>query len=346
MIVTGGRGLTQASDNCFILLDDGAGFANPVMMVGEIVRQSSQGRDNPPLCANGFDTAGTAFALGHIMALELGGCDVSENIVPQYGQWQGNANGAWRRMEKTLVDADTATRALQQVMVVVIDYDATTPMTTVAERTRFAMGEKLMHFTDPRIPTRFRVWAVPKAWAHGTAKMADFFAATLVAKQALFAPLAAALLAAQVPAIFNEAITTMPAIDREFWKGQTIQRAGDEAYDYFLEIAPSARSKKKFIDELAQTKSGGPIYRKNQYSDSPIPDGKRRSARDKPHQHVSLEVSKADFLSDSEIQKHLLSWIKEDSHVQKWPTQDLSLLKFQDIGKYCVSEKGKRGHKI
>lgn len=242
MIVSGGRGLTQASDNCFILLDDGAGFANPVMMVGEIFRQSSQGRDNPPLCANGFDTAGTAFALGHIMALELGGCDVSENIVPQYGQWQGNANGAWRRMEKRLVDADTATRALQQVMVVVIDYDATAPMTTLAERTRFALGEKLMHFTDPRIPTRFRAWAVPKAWAHGTVKMADFFAATLAAKQALFAPLAAAL-AAQAVTIFDETITAMPAIDREYWRGQMLRGAVREEHQKYV-----AAQNQKIVD--------------------------------------------------------------------------------------------------
>ncbi|MBD2514354.1 DUF4157 domain-containing protein [Nostoc sp. FACHB-973] len=35
---------------------------------------------------------------GHVMALELGGPDIPENIVPQWGNWQGN--GEWRKMEK------------------------------------------------------------------------------------------------------------------------------------------------------------------------------------------------------------------------------------------------------
>jgi hypothetical protein len=38
---------------------------------------------------------------GHIMALELGGPDLSSNIVPQWGNWQ--ANGAWREAEKKIL---------------------------------------------------------------------------------------------------------------------------------------------------------------------------------------------------------------------------------------------------
>lgn len=38
---------------------------------------------------------------GHIMALELGGPDMSANIVPQWANWQ--ANGAWRQMEKQVL---------------------------------------------------------------------------------------------------------------------------------------------------------------------------------------------------------------------------------------------------
>lgn len=34
---------------------------------------------------------------GHIMALELGGPDIPENIVPQWAKWQGS--GEWRRIE-------------------------------------------------------------------------------------------------------------------------------------------------------------------------------------------------------------------------------------------------------
>jgi hypothetical protein len=334
MVVTGGRGLTQASDNCFVLLDDGAGFANPVMMVGEIFRQSSQGRDNPPLCANGFDTAGTAFALGHIMALELGGCDVSENIVPQYGQWQGNANGRWRLMERKLVDADTATRALQQVMVVVIDYDATAPMTTVAERTRFAMGEKLMHFTDPRIPTRFRVWAVPKAWADGTLKMTDFFAATLVAKQALFAPLATAL-AAKEATIFDETITAMPVIDRDYWRDQMLRGAVRRAHLKYV-----ADQNQKILDWAnagahpggatpAKKPTGGPMRASRHGAavrraiNAPFHPG-----GPKPVDPLSL----AKWAQDYKVQEGVVADLKgPPSRLPGWTSQELAALQPQHV---------------
>jgi hypothetical protein len=38
---------------------------------------------------------------GHIMALELGGPDIPENIVPQWAQWQ--SNGVWREAEKAVL---------------------------------------------------------------------------------------------------------------------------------------------------------------------------------------------------------------------------------------------------
>ncbi|MFL5519891.1 MAG: DNA/RNA non-specific endonuclease [Gemmatimonadales bacterium] len=38
---------------------------------------------------------------GHIMALELGGPDIPQNIVPQWAQWQ--SNGEWRQMEKQVL---------------------------------------------------------------------------------------------------------------------------------------------------------------------------------------------------------------------------------------------------
>lgn len=331
MIVTGGRGLTQAADNCFVLLDDSAGFANPVMMVGEIFRQSSQGRDNPPLCANGFDTAGTAFALGHIMALELGGCDVSENIVPQYGQWQGNARGSWRQMEKALVDADAPTRAQQQVMVVVIDYDGTTPMTTVTERMRFSMGEKLMHFTDPRIPSRFRVWAVPKTWSHGTVKMADFFAATLAAKQALFNPLATAL-AAQAATIFDETITAMPAIDRDYWRDQMLRGAVREEHHKYV-----VTQNQKILDWAnVGAPQGGP----KQHGGGPIRASRQAAAvrrainvpyhpgGPKPVDPLTL----AKWAQDTKVQQGVVAALKgPPSRLPGWTSQELAALQAQHV---------------
>jgi hypothetical protein len=46
---------------------------------------------------------------GHIMALELGGPDIPQNIVPQWANWQ--SNGVWRRMEKHVYDLAQAAMA-------------------------------------------------------------------------------------------------------------------------------------------------------------------------------------------------------------------------------------------
>ena len=59
----------------------------------------SKNRKGPPACGNGFETAYLAFAKGHIIALELGGSDDQFNVVPQFEDWQGKANGEWRQME-------------------------------------------------------------------------------------------------------------------------------------------------------------------------------------------------------------------------------------------------------
>lgn len=48
--------------------------------------------------AKNRDTGITGAHKGHLMALELGGPDIPENIVPQWGNFQ--ANGVWREAEK------------------------------------------------------------------------------------------------------------------------------------------------------------------------------------------------------------------------------------------------------
>lgn len=47
------------------------------------------------------DTGRADVQKGHIMALELGGPDIRENIVPQWAQWQ--SNGVWRQMERQVL---------------------------------------------------------------------------------------------------------------------------------------------------------------------------------------------------------------------------------------------------
>lgn len=247
MKVHAGKGLTQSAPNVFVLIDD---TGRPQMLIGEIVPQTSEGRDSPPDCFSGFDTAGTAFAKGHIMALELGGCDDSENIVPQYGQWQGNQNGAWRKMEKAVYDHAVAKGAEKQVLVVACNYPGGATMVTPEERAAYLNGEKLRHFTDPRIPLRFKVWVVPRTWASKSGKVTMEAFLKAGEKAALFAGLFLAM-GTEVTPMFEETITEMPAIDREYWKAQMLNAKVRQAYDDYL-----AAQQKKLDDWLAKEMGG------------------------------------------------------------------------------------------
>lgn len=212
-----GQGRTQAAPNCFIhtLIIDGKQTAGRV--VGRIYRQDTGGRENPPPCLSDFGCGGTPFALGHLMALELGGCDISANIVPQYGQWQGNAAGAWRRME---VGVKNAT-ADADVFLAEIAYQAAPfPETYEVQYDRFSNGEKLFHWKEPRIPAQFRVWTVSLGWSGGGFSVARYFSADNNGKDAMIGGLIAAL--PETRRVLNETIGAMPQIDRDYWRGQMI----------------------------------------------------------------------------------------------------------------------------
>jgi len=215
-----GRGLTQLADNCFVHAATVGGQPSAQRLVGRIFRQDTGGRGNPPPCLSGFDTSGTPFALGHVMALELGGADIEANIVPQYGQWQGNQLGAWRRMEIAVgnahVDAD--------VFLCEISYDAGPfPLTYIDQATAFSTvggGAKLFHWREARIPVRFRVWTLALGWNAGTVKIADYLAANDVTKDNSVGALFAALPEARL--VFDATIDTMPDIDRQYWRKQML----------------------------------------------------------------------------------------------------------------------------
>lgn len=78
----------------FCALSDGT---NVTAVLARIHASRTDDRGNPPACHNGFAVEGLPLARGHVVALSLGGCDESFNIVPQFEHWQ--ATGAWRRME-------------------------------------------------------------------------------------------------------------------------------------------------------------------------------------------------------------------------------------------------------
>ncbi len=224
-----GHGLTQVDHNCFVHTDPGT--TRPRYLVGVIRRQGTGGRLLPPACFSGFDTAGTPFAKGHIMALELGGCDEPLNIVPQYERWQGNPGAAgdgdtWRDMELAL------SAGAQEVMVVQIDY-AAVPDQYMVNKTAFNAGAQLVHWTGPNIPTRFRIWGVTQA------TVAAYLAMDKPTKEGNIETLMVARRAEL--ALYDFTIAAMPPIDRRFWKKNMVRDAARLLHMMYTEEVDRAR---------------------------------------------------------------------------------------------------------
>jgi hypothetical protein len=102
----------------------GKDIERPVKVSGLVFPTTTQGRQNAPEPSSGMkvgikwkevgsettrNTGIVDMQKGHLMALELGGPDISSNIVPQFGNWQGN--GAWRRAEKRVLELAQAAEA-------------------------------------------------------------------------------------------------------------------------------------------------------------------------------------------------------------------------------------------
>lgn len=221
-----GKGLTQVVDNCFMHTD---AENRPRYLVGVIHRQDTRGRGEAPACLCGFDTGLTPFAKGHVMALELGGCDESFNIVPQYEQWQGGqdgvSGGAWRDMEVSL------RHAAHEVMVVEIDYDVVNDDYGV-NKLAFGGGEFLLHWTSPKIPTRFRVWGLDRD------DIADYLDGTRAQKEN---GIAALILERHAEvALFDAHINEMPRADRRFWQANMVRKASRLAHTVYEDAATAA----------------------------------------------------------------------------------------------------------
>lgn len=142
----------SASGRAYAILLDASN--RPVGMMGRVSKKVTKGRSTPPVPISGFDTDYTPFDRGHIMALELNGPDISENIVPQYRHWQ--ETGAWRKNEVALSEHPHAQDA---IFVAELSYPGH-PNTYVAQQQRFQQNE-IFDWTDLRIPDAFDIWLVP-----------------------------------------------------------------------------------------------------------------------------------------------------------------------------------------
>jgi hypothetical protein len=87
---------------------------NPRSIKGIVVPVTTKGRKGAPVPFSGHPT-GKAYATdkGHMMGLEIGGPDISENISPQSNLWQ--QSGGWRKLEKEALNLACAWMGLQDV---------------------------------------------------------------------------------------------------------------------------------------------------------------------------------------------------------------------------------------
>jgi hypothetical protein len=145
----------QGVTSNYCMKKSGAGDdATTLAVLAEIRVRKTSGRDSPPICGNGFETAKLPFAKGHVIALELGGSDDPGNVVPQFEDWQGKPNGAWRQMEIELMQHHG------KMMLVTIGYGRSGGRQDFADLRRLFDSDRLMDWSDERIPDSFqvRVW--------------------------------------------------------------------------------------------------------------------------------------------------------------------------------------------
>jgi len=168
---------TLTRGQSYVYLADSNGIENPRVVVGKLKTHGFP-RDPTPGCASGFicsDNYTNPFEYGHIMAWELGGPNVPENIVPMYAEWQGSASTtheSWRNMEiaiATLVRGQDN----QFIFVAVVEY-ANNGNTYPAQATRFSQWDQLFDWDDYRIPTGFTVNVEPVGSAFGQQLIAAF----------------------------------------------------------------------------------------------------------------------------------------------------------------------------
>ena len=209
---------------------------------------------------SGFLTENTPFDKGHIIALELGGPDVTENIVPQYQQWQ--ETGEWKAMENLVKAAASNPAAAGLLMVIRIDYGRIDLPNHAASSALFNAGQRLTAWEDRRIPTRFRVWTLGPTTAPG-----NWLAPLLAANTP---PDEAALLARlTIPTDYDLTMQVMPQVDRLQQRKLMIADAAKKAYNDYSNAheasmstfynQPLAGFKKRTRGSLSEAAAAGAV---------------------------------------------------------------------------------------
>ncbi|HEV2495236.1 MAG TPA: hypothetical protein VG204_19430 [Terriglobia bacterium] len=197
----------------------------PRAVFGRIAVITTSGRENPPQPLSGFACDRTPFAKGHIMALELGGPDISANIVPQYGLWQGN--GEWRTMETTLAKEHNGHLFAARLFYNFASHDY------AGQFQRCSNGE-VFDWNHYCIPTRIDVWVLDaQATRHPAVSHLTTALSAPAADEKAFAEVLDIIsrLEPETPPVrFGESHYQyeMPDIDRKYWLGQHVFQIIDE----------------------------------------------------------------------------------------------------------------------
>jgi hypothetical protein len=221
---------------CYISLD---GQSRPVSLAGGVTPTVTGDRDNPPAPICGLNIDNTSLGRGHIMALELGGPDVSENIVPQYQQWQ--QTGAWRQMEvRAAQNVPT-----QGVFVALLEYGNTGDANATGLHRIFREDDPTVYWDDSRIPTRFRVWMLSGATAPGSQILTDILGSGLQASVREAAAQKLSTLLNTVPVFQEFSVTAMPQEDLTFWRRDGLAKVVETKFlgyqdDFAKQTMPSS----------------------------------------------------------------------------------------------------------
>jgi len=209
---------------CYVHLD---AQQRPLSMVGGIRVSDTADRDNPPAPICGLNIDNTPLGRGHIMALQLGGPDVPENIVPQYQQWQ--QTGAWRQMEVSAMHS----APVNGVFACLMEYANTGDANANGLYNTFWNVDPLVYWDDLRIPTRFRIWLLAGANNPGAQLLAGILAGGLT--DLVRSTAAGNLLTTlgTTPAFSEFTVTTMPVEDRTFWMRNQLAMVVDESFEAY-----------------------------------------------------------------------------------------------------------------
>jgi hypothetical protein len=198
----------------------------PTVVVGGAVATVTKGRPSPPKAVCGLNLDYTPLGLGHVMGLHVGGPDRSENIVPQYQQWQ--QCGAWKKMEN-----DTKSKTQKgDIFVALLEY-ANKGDAVARDLYSLPQFERMAFWDDYRIPTRFRIWLL-----RSTSLVAQNIETNILGAKLKDAQRdsAADKLDADLksdPPLADFAVTQMPKEDYEYWASQQAAMAVEECFaDY------------------------------------------------------------------------------------------------------------------